>query len=205
MISDNTLRNLSVVAGVLVIATIWVGFRERTTQFTFAPGQYLLTGTDPERIASIEVKLGADTVVLKRTGAQFLVESAKNYPASNREVNDLQNKILGIRLADEVTRDKDAYASLGVDGGEKSTTIKFVDASSATIVEVITGKSEDGKDYVRLATSDVVYRAEEGLYLRTKPLDYVDKQLRPIAEAILPALGLHWPDLIGAPRQLGLF
>jgi len=177
MISDNTLRNLSVVAGVLVIATIWVGFRERTTQFTFAPGQYLLTGTDPERIASIEVKLGADAVVLKRTGTQFLVESAKNYPASNREVNDLQNKILGIKLADEVTRDKDAYASLGVDGGEKSTTIKFVDASGATIVEVITGKSEEGKDYVRLATSDVVYRAEEGLYLRTKPLDYVDKQL----------------------------
>ncbi|MBI5852975.1 MAG: peptidylprolyl isomerase [Planctomycetes bacterium] len=177
MISQATLRNLAATAGVLVIASVWVGVRDRTTPFTFQKGQYLLPGTEPERIAGIEVKHEQDSVVLKRVGNQFLVESAKNYPANNREVNDLMNRVLGIRLAAEATTDKDAYAALGVDGGEKSTSIRFLDNEGKEIVGVITGKSEAGEDHVRLTNSETAYRVEEGLYLRTKPLDYVDKQL----------------------------
>ncbi|MCC6781955.1 MAG: peptidylprolyl isomerase [Planctomycetes bacterium] len=176
MISESTLRNLAVTAGVLVIASVWVGVRERTTPFRFNKGQLLLPDLDPERIAGIEVKHEQDTVVLKRAGGQFLVESAKNYPANNREVNDLTKRVLGIRLADEVTSDKDAYEGLGVSEA-KATTIRFLDNEGKDIVVVLTGKSEKGQDHVRLASSDTVYRVEEGLYLRTKALDYVDKQL----------------------------
>lgn len=34
---------------------------------------------------------------------------------------------------------------------------------------------------------------------------YVDRQLRPIAEAILPWLELEWESVLGMPRQMGLF
>jgi len=33
---------------------------------------------------------------------------------------------------------------------------------------------------------------------------YVERVLRPIAEAILEPLGLHTEDALGEPRQLGL-
>jgi hypothetical protein len=33
----------------------------------------------------------------------------------------------------------------------------------------------------------------------------VDRQLQPIAEAILPWLGLEWASVLGRPRQMGLF
>jgi DNA polymerase-2 len=42
----------------------------------------------------------------------------------------------------------------------------------------------------------------------SSPLDhehYVEKQLRPIAEAVLPLLGLDWDEVVGNPRQLTLF
>jgi DNA polymerase-2 len=42
----------------------------------------------------------------------------------------------------------------------------------------------------------------------TAPLDYdhyVEKQLRPIAEAILPWLGLEWDAVLGRPRQMSFF
>ena len=34
---------------------------------------------------------------------------------------------------------------------------------------------------------------------------YVEKQIRPVAEAILPWLGLDWDALLGRPRQMRLF
>ena len=34
---------------------------------------------------------------------------------------------------------------------------------------------------------------------------YVEKQLRPVAEPLLELLHLEWDDLVGRPRQLGLF
>jgi DNA polymerase-2 len=34
---------------------------------------------------------------------------------------------------------------------------------------------------------------------------YVDRQLRPIAEAVLGELGLDWDEVMGNPRQPGLF
>ena len=86
MISDKTLRTLAVVSAVLVIASVWVGSRERTARFTFNRGQLLVPDLDPENIAGVEMKHEADTVVLKRAGTQFLVESSKNYPANNKEV-----------------------------------------------------------------------------------------------------------------------
>jgi DNA polymerase-2 len=48
----------------------------------------------------------------------------------------------------------------------------------------------------------------EPLSAREHALDhehYVEKQLRPVAEPLLELLHLEWDDLIGRPRQLGLF
>ncbi|MFO1052993.1 MAG: peptidylprolyl isomerase [Planctomycetota bacterium] len=173
------MRNLAIAAGALVIATIWVGGREQTVEFPFSKGQLLLPDVDAEKVAEIEVQNGTDKVVLKRAGAQYLVESEKNYPASTREVNDLLGHVLGIRLEAEATTDKDAYAPLGVAGGEdaKSTTVKLSNAEGKELVTVITGKSEKDQQFVRLGSGPKVFRAEEALSLRTKGLDYVDKQL----------------------------
>lgn len=48
----------------------------------------------------------------------------------------------------------------------------------------------------------------EPLSAREHPIDhehYVEKQLRPVAEPLVELLGLEWDDLVGRPRQLGLF
>ncbi|PYV10570.1 MAG: DNA polymerase II, partial [Acidobacteria bacterium] len=60
----------------------------------------------------------------------------------------------------------------------------------------------------RLIEYVVTTGGPEPLSARQNPLDYdhyVEKQLRPIAEAILPWLGLEWDAVVGKPRQMGLF
>lgn len=178
MITDKTLKTLGGVAAVLVVLSAWVGSQKPTVEFEFQSGQLLASELDPARIDAIEVQHGEDTVKMRRAGSTFLIESLSNYPASNREVNNLIRSTLGIRCAAEVTDDPEAHAGLRVDlGGEESTTVRFLDQDGKELLGVIVADSKDGQQYARLASSDTVYRTEEFVSLRTKGMDFVNKQL----------------------------
>jgi DNA polymerase-2 len=61
---------------------------------------------------------------------------------------------------------------------------------------------------LRLIEYVITVAGPEPASARKSPLDYdhyVDRQLQPIAEAILPWLGLEWASVLGRPRQMGLF
>jgi hypothetical protein len=178
MIQSSTVRGLAVTAGVLVIASVWVGTRERTAVFTFEKGQLLLPEIDPESVSEVEVKKGAERALLRRAGANFLVESEKNYPASSREVRDLFDRVLGIRLEGKTSEDPDSFATLGVDGGDKTTSIRLADADGKELVTVLVGDAlESGGSHVRLAGKNEVFRMEGSIWLRSRGMDFVDKQL----------------------------
>lgn len=178
MITDKTLMTLGGVAAILVIVSAWQGSYEPTVEFEFRQGQLIASDLEPEQIDTVEIQSGEETVTLRRAGDSFRVATLNNYPASNREVNNLVRSVLGIRAEAEVTGDPDAHAELHVlPGSEGATTVRFLDPEGKELIGVVVSDTVEGAQYARLASDDTVFRTEETVSLRTDGMDFVDKQL----------------------------
>lgn len=182
MIDDKTFKTLGVSAGILVVLSAWVGSRQPIVEFEFRAGQLLVDDIDPGAIDAIEVAHAGETVTMKRGGSGFLIESLRNYGASTKEVNNLIRQVLGIRCAARVSDDAASHADLRVvEGGEDTTTVRFLDQDGKPLIGVALADAEEGQQYARLLGADETFRVEDFVTLRSKGLDFVDKQLLNVA------------------------
>ncbi len=173
-----TLNILAIVALVLVVATLWEASRSPAVEFEFNAGQLLVPDLDPGRVDQVVVKKGDDEVTLQRSGRSFRVASLNNYQASNKEVNSLLSQVTDIRCAAKVSDSDGAFADLGVaEDSEGATFARFLDADGNEILAVVVSESKEGVQHVRLAGSPTVFRTEGYVSLRTRGLDFIDKQL----------------------------
>lgn len=177
--SEKSLGILAIVALLSTVMSFVVGSRQATISYAFNKGQLLIPNFDASSIHQIKVQKGDESVSMKRSGREFLVDSLRNYPAANREVNTLIRSVLGIRCGSEAATGTSSHVDLQVDGGKDTEVVSFHDAEGKELVKVLVGKSVDGGSgkYVRLGSSDTVYRSEEWISLRTRGLDYLEKEL----------------------------
>ncbi|HET58417.1 MAG TPA: DUF4340 domain-containing protein [Deltaproteobacteria bacterium] len=172
--NDKQLAALGVAALIMVILTVVVT-REApvTTDDVFRRGSYLVQGLDPQRIDGIYLERAGESLRLARSGERFVILDKDSYPAVTKRVNDVFMTVVGIRCDELVTADSGNHAALGVDGGDKSTIIRFLDRDGDPKLGVIVGsaKEEDRsiRSYVRLEGDDRVYLSE-----RTVPFVNVD-------------------------------
>jgi parvulin-like peptidyl-prolyl isomerase len=178
---DRTLMVLGIVAGLLVVLSIWVEYAgsPRTTP-TDRTGTYLVSKLDPNRIARIVVRSVDETVELDRQGRGYVLTSRLSYPASTKAVNRLVNDVLKIRTSGKQTENASAHEALGVvEGGKDSTTVEFLDTEGQRLVGLVVGQSVEGEQgyYVRRLGEDTVYRTADWVSLRASNLTYLEKEL----------------------------
>lgn len=112
------------------------------------------------RIATIEIKKGDQTVTLKHSGEQWLIQEHAGFPADNDKVRTLLLKLTEAKLSEPKTRRKDRYALLALEDPDKkganSRHLQASDAEGKPIVDLIVGKqrmdafgSGKGGTYIR--------------------------------------------------------
>lgn len=205
-LSNRNTPILAVVAvglSVLTVATYAVEWRRAAA---FQRGTPLIQGLDLAKVATIRLLDpdapadetddadetgaaeaggdGAGKVTLVREAGRFVVKQRAGYPAATKEVNDLLLKLLRIALADEVTDNPENYAELEVSGPAegkpgKATRVILEDAEGAPLVTLYLGKSvaATGGKYIRLEGKPAVYATEEGIWVDTSPMNYIDSDL----------------------------
>lgn len=175
-------KNLTILAVVAVCMVIWAVVQSHISHKPkIAPGKpaYLIQGLNPADIGSIVLGAGEDEVTLKRQSGRFVVVNKDNYPAQNKQINDLITKCLDIQTSQFVTDNPENHEALGVTEKDARNVVKFYQPDSSLLAGVIIGKSkEQGQSsYVRLVTSNEVYLALQVPWISSEVMSYMDQKL----------------------------
>ena len=162
---------------VVVVLALYSG--NRAAKQEFQPGSLLIQGVAPEKIQTISIVHGKETVTLKRQDKGFVLAERDDYPASVNRINELLLACLEIRCRTKVTDAKENYRELGVEeGAEDAVVVTFKDSSGRTLFGLVRGKNaEGGGAYVRLLDQSAVYASETNPAIDTTPTAYLDKKI----------------------------
>lgn len=193
--SNQKLGVLAVVAAVMVLVAV-ISARRPTAEPTKLSGPaYLIQGLDPASIDGITVGHGKDEVKIGRRNNQFVVTDI-NYPADAKQINDLITKTLDIKTGDLYTTDAKNHEELEVTEEKARGLVKFFKADGTLLAGVVVGKGrESGQGaYVRQASSDDVYVADETPYFGTRALDYVNQEIASIKSEDVNVVTVAMPE-----------
>ncbi|MBW2673848.1 MAG: DUF4340 domain-containing protein, partial [Deltaproteobacteria bacterium] len=175
---------LGIAALIMVVLTVIVSTESTRKTDTFAKGSYLVQGLNPGKVNRIYMERYGDSVELKRSGSGFLIANKGGYPAKSDRVNAIFYAVTEIRCGSKITSNKDNYPTLGVDGGEESTFIRFFGEDGKKIVGIIIGKIKENdkglRFYVRLEGGEDVYLTEKYItFLNTDYGGYISERILP--------------------------
>ncbi|NQT87613.1 peptidylprolyl isomerase [bacterium] len=218
-VSNRQLQCLGIAAGILLVLTILL-YQGGNPARPIEAGALLVQGLDVESVAKVTVRKGDDTVTLARGKTGFVIEEKNSYPATNKQVNELLNKILGIRLAEKVTSDPDNHKDLDVDADSKEATfVALAGADGKDIVTVVVGKSaaRGSGAYVRLIRGDstpkddakkdeadkpavsaddnTVYTTKESIYLTTSATSYTETTILKVEDGDVEEVKVQLKDV----------
>jgi len=139
---------------------------------------------------------GAEAIKLQRKEGRFVVTSKGDYPADTKQINDLITKSLDIKTTDLYTTDPKNHEDLQVTEEKARNVIKFFKADGSLLTGVVIGPSrETGQGtYVRLASSDEVYLAEETPWFRDRAVDYVSQEIVAAPREEIEAVTVTTPE-----------
>jgi hypothetical protein len=173
---------LVILGVVAVFMLVWAVVQSRISNRpvnTSGEPTYLVQGLDPADIDSIVIGKGDDAVTLKRQDTGFVVVNKQNYPVKISQINDLISKCLEIEGNQFVTDKAENHEDLEVTEEKARTVVKFFRPDSTLLTGVIIGKTRDvGQgNYVRLASDDKVYVAQNVPGFSSGAMSFIDQQL----------------------------
>ena len=179
MTSNKNLVILSAVTVVMVLIVLALYSGSRAARQEFEPGSLLIQGAAPEKIQTISIVQGKETVTLKRQNEGFVVAERDDYPASLSRINELLLACLEIRCKSKVTDLKENYRELGVEeGADDAVVATFKDSAGKTLFSLVRGKNaEGGGAYVRLGDQSAVYASEASPAINATPTFFLDKKI----------------------------
>jgi hypothetical protein len=179
MLGNKSLAILAAVAVVMVVIVLALYSGNRAARQEFEPGSLLIQGVAPEKIQTISIVHGKETVTLTRQEKGFVLAERDNYPASMSRINELLLACLEIRCKSKVTDAKENYKDLGVEEGIGDAVVAtFKDSSGQTLFGLVRGKNaEGGGAYVRLLGQSAVYASESSPAIQTAPTAFLDKKI----------------------------
>ncbi len=192
-------QKLGIIAIVAAVMVVWATVQSRVPGGKRAAQSgpaYLVQGLDPGAIASIVVGQGKDAIKIERQGTQFVVANEVNYPADAKQINDLITKSLDIKTSEVYTTNPKNHEELEVSEAKAKHVVKFFKQDGSLLAGVIVGKSqENGQDtFVRLASSDTVFLAQNVPWFRDKALDYVNQEIVAVKREDVNAVTVTTPE-----------
>jgi hypothetical protein len=175
-------QKLGIMAIVAAVMVVWATVQSRIPggkQAEQSGPAYLVQGLDPGVIASIVVGQGKDAIKIERQGGQFVVVNEVNYPADTKQINDLITNSLDVKTSEVYTSDPKNHEELEVTEAKAKHVVKFFKQDGSLLTGIVVGKSQEtGQDaYVRLASSDTVFLAQNVPWFRDKAIDYVNQEI----------------------------
>ena len=192
-------KKLVILCVVAVFMLIWAVIQSRISNrpvFTSGEPTYLVQGLDTADIDSIIIGKGDDEVTLKRQGAGFVVVNKENYPAKISQINDLITKCLEIERSQFVTDKAENHEDLELTEEKAQTVVKFLKPDSTLLTGIIIGKTRDlGQgSYVRLASDDKVYVAQNVPWFVSGAMSFIEQQLVSIKREDIESVTVSSPD-----------
>jgi len=148
----NLNRNLTIIAVVLLVASVWVYQSGIARADRFERGQRFLPSLNPDDVAEIAISKGTEHVTLKRGEDGFTITEIHGYPATNESVNRVLRSLVELELDKEVGAGDDLYRELGL-------------TADAVEMTELTLRSPDGSDMVQLRLGKP-FDGGDGSYLR---------------------------------------
>ena len=179
MIRNKNLVILLAVTVIMVLIVFALYSGNRAVKREFEPGSLLIQGVAPEKIQTISIVHGKETVTLKRRDKGFVLAERDDYPASLSRINELLLVCLEIRCKSKVTDAKENYRELGIEeGADNAVVVTFKDSSGQTLFGLVRGKNaEGGGAYVRLLDQSAVYASEGYPAIEATPTSFLDKMI----------------------------
>jgi len=177
-----TNRILAVVAAVLLVASVFA-YRSGTARAErFESGQRFLPNLNPDDVAAIVLKKGAETVTLKRGEGRFTIVEAKGYPAKNEAVNRLLRDLVEATLDKEIGGGESLFKDLELEAeGANTVEVTLKDTSDKDMVRLVLGKQAEGGGgtFVRRAddADGTVYLTGKRLYVNAARADFLNKEI----------------------------
>ncbi len=192
-------KKLVILGVVAVFMLIWAVVQSRISNRPVNPSgepTYLVQGLDTADIYSIIIGKGDDTVTLMRRGAGFVVVNKQNYPAKISQINDIISKCLEIERTQFVTDKTENHEDLEVTEEKAQTVVKFLKPDSTLLTGIIIGKTKDvGQgSYVRLASDDKVYVAQNVPWFGSEAMSLIDQQLLSVKRDDIASVTVGSPD-----------
>ena len=186
----NTNTRLGLIAGFLLVISIWTYSDSVSRGDRFARGQKLLPNLNPDEVATILILDGEDTVTLRRAEDGFTVAENHDYPARNDAVNRFLRDLLDISLDKDVGTGDALEEELGLDPPSDSTTeITLSNATDQEMVHIRLGNSiEDGSGrYVQLVDGeeDRIYLTSNSAYLSTRADSFLKKDIVNVSQMLV--------------------
>lgn len=194
--NNRKLGILAVVAAGMVFLAV-VQARLSVSKRSGASGPtYLIQGLESADIDSITIGKGKDPIKICRQEGRYVVANKNNYPADTKQINDLIEKALDIKTSDLYTSDPKNHEDLQVTEDKAKSVVKFLKADGTLLTGVVVGSSrETGQGtYVRLASSDDVYLAEEAPYFRDRAVEYVNQDIASVKQEDVNAVTVTTPE-----------
>jgi len=110
----NLNRNLTIIAIVLLAASIWSYQSSTARAERFERGQRFLPSLNPDDVAEIAISRGAERVTLERGEDGFTIAEIHGYPATNESVNRVLRTLVELELDKEVGTGDDLCRELGL-------------------------------------------------------------------------------------------
>lgn len=192
-------KKLVILGVVAVFMVIWAVVQSRISNRpvnTSGEPTYLVQGLDTADIGSIVIGKGDDEVTLKRQGAGFVAVNKENYPAKINQINDLISKCLEIERTQFVTDKVENHEDLEVTEEKARSVVKFLKPDSTMLTGIIIGKNRDlGQgSYVRLASDDKVYVAQNVPWFSSGAMNFIEQQLTSIKRDDIASVTVSSPD-----------
>ncbi len=154
-------------------------------------------------IVEIGIKGDRQTVLLKKQGNIWVLESADNYPALFNKVRALVINLADLKIEEEKTGDPALYARLGVEDPESkdanSLLITLKTSGNVEAASIIAGKPRQSAGskpglYVRLPDRTRALLAEGMLDISGNPADWFERNLFDIPSGFIKNVTIQYAD-----------
>ncbi len=138
-------RNLTIIAILLLAASIWTYQSTLGGSDRFERGQRLLPSLNPDDVAEIVLKKGEESVTLERGDDGFTIAEVHGYPATNESVNRVLRTLMELELDKEVGTGNDLFGELGLSAdSEDMIDITLRGTGGSEMVQMRLGRNLEG-------------------------------------------------------------